>query len=162
MPQPLIDRGNGNQFQIQPYIMIVEQHITEKVIVPSCQRETKVIEKLEYVPIIEVKKFEKRIYISGKNGDLLPYEKFINNNSLIMESIVAVNFISLNQNINFPMAFKKTDIFAKAEKKLYKEYPELEYKQIYFIVNGNIVEKSLTFEQNRIRSGNTILIKEIE
>ena len=79
-----------------------------------------------------------------------------------MESIVAVNFISLNQNINFPMAFKKTDIFAKAEKKLYKEYPELEYKQIYFIANGNIVEKSLTFEQNRIRSGNTILIKEIE
>ena len=56
MPQPLIDRGNGNQFQIQPYIMIVEQHITEKVIVPSCQRETKVIEKLEYVPIIEQKK----------------------------------------------------------------------------------------------------------
>ena len=153
MPQPLIDRGNGNQFQIQPYIMIVEQHITEKVIVPSCQRETKVIEKLEYVPIIEQK----------KNGNILPYEKQnIKNSFDIMESIVAVNFISLNQNINFPMAFKKTDIFAKAEKKLYKEYPELEYKQIYFIANGNIAEKSLTFEQNRIRSGNTILIKEIE
>ena len=152
LTQPLIKAGNhDSSFEIQPYIMIVEQHITQTIIQTITEREIRAI-----------KKFENKIYISGKNGDVFPYEKINKNNSEIMETIVAVNFIFLNQNINFPMAFKKTDIFAKAEKKLFKEYPELKSKQIYFIANGNVVDKSLTFEQNKIRSGNTILIKEIE
>ena len=79
-----------------------------------------------------------------------------------METIIAVNFVSLNNNINFPMACKKTDIFAKIEEKLFHEFPSLKSKKIYFIANGNKINKSLTFEQNKIKNGNTILINEIE
>lgn len=126
LTQPLIKAGNhDSSFEIQPYIMIVEQHITQTIIQTITERE-----------IRAVKKFENKIYISGKNGDVFPYEKINKNNSEIMETIVAVNFIFLNQNINFPMAFKKTDIFVKAEKKLFKEYPELKSKQIYFMQMG--------------------------
>ena len=79
-----------------------------------------------------------------------------------MEEIIAVNFISLNYNINYPMACKKTDIFSKIEEKLYREFPELKSKKIYFIANGIVVDRSSTFEKNKIKSGNTILINEIE
>ena len=79
-----------------------------------------------------------------------------------MEAIIAVNFISLNDNINYPMACKKTDIFSKIEEKLYHEFPQLKSKKIYFIANGNIVDRSSTFEQNKIKNGTTILIRENE
>ena len=80
----------------------------------------------------------------------------------MMETIIAINFISLSYNINYPMACKKTDIFSKIEKKLYQEYPILKSKKIYFISNGNVIDKALTFQQNQINSGSTILINEIE
>ena len=111
------------------------------------------MEKIEYVP-----------YIQYKDGKILPYEKKekkpTKTNSVIMEAIIAVNFISLNDNINYPMACKKTDIFANVEYKLYKEFPILKSKNIYFFANGNTINKSLTFEQNRIKSGDTILMEE--
>ena len=79
-----------------------------------------------------------------------------------METIIAVNFTSLDQKINYPMACKKTDIFENIVVKLYNEFPNLKYKKIYFIANGNVVNRSLTFEQNKIKNGSTILIRENE
>jgi Fe-S-cluster formation regulator IscX/YfhJ len=78
-----------------------------------------------------------------------------------MESIIAVNFVSLTYNINFPMACKKTDVFSKIEKKLYQEFPDLKSKKIYFVANSAVIDKSSTFEQNNIKSGNTILINDL-
>ena len=85
----------------------------------------------------------------------------INSSTIAMESIIAVNFFSGPLNINYPMACKKTDIFSKIEKKLYYEYPELKSKKIYFMANGNVIDKSSTFEKNKIKNGNTILIEEL-
>ena len=79
-----------------------------------------------------------------------------------MEEIIAVNFVSLNKTINYPMACRKTDVFSKIEKKLYQEFPNLKSKKIYFVANGNVVNRSYTFEQNKIENGNTILINECE
>ena len=137
---------------IQPYIQREEKHVTQNVISPSVQRETKTIKQYVYVP-----------YIQCKDGSLLPYSKkdSNNNNWQMMETIIAINFSSVKDSINYPMACKKTDIFANIENKLYKEYPKLKNKKIYFIVNGNIVNKSYTLEQNKIKSGDTILINEM-
>ena len=60
------------------------------------------------------------------------------------------------------MACRKTDIFAKIENKLYNEFPELKTKKLYFIVSGNIVNKSYTFEQNKIKSSDIKLINHME
>ena len=79
-----------------------------------------------------------------------------------METIMAVVFVSLDNNINYPMACRKTDIFKNIEKKFYHEFPTLKSKKIYFVANGNIVNSSYTIEQNKIENGNTILINEIE
>ena len=144
---------------IIPYIWREEKHINKIELSQKTERIEKHIEKIDYVP-----------YIKYKNGDILPYEKKVKNiqikssieNTKLMEKIIAVNFISLNDNITFPMACKKTDIFSNIEERLYREYPILKSKKIYFIVNGNVVDKSLTLEQNKIKNGNSILINEFE
>ena len=60
------------------------------------------------------------------------------------------------------MACKNTDIFSNLEKRLYHEFPELKNKNVYFIANGSKINNSVTLEQNKIKNGNAILIKEID
>ena len=58
------------------------------------------------------------------------------------------------------MACKKTDIFLNIEKKLFDEYPELKSKKLFYIANGNVIDKYISLEQNKIKNGNSILINE--
>lgn len=146
------------KIEILPFIQrnVVEKE--ETIVVPEVLKEVKNVEKIVIEP-----------YIQYKNGEILPYEKKKKEqkdispiiSSGVMETVIAVNFISLNYNINYPMACKKSDIFSKIEKKLYQEFPDLKSKNIYFIANGAFVDRSSTFEQNNIKSGNTILINEV-
>ena len=71
---------------------------------------------------------------------------------------MAVNFICTEKGINCPIACLNSDLFSKLEDKLYLEYPELRNKRIYFIANGDIINKASSLEQNRIKNGNQILI----
>ena len=143
---------NIDNIKVVPYLMTEEKHITQKVVVPKTETIKKTVEIIEFIP-----------YIQYKNGTVLPYEKKNNKTSSeINETIIAVNFISLKGNINYPMACKNTDIFSKIEEKLYNEFPQLKSQNIYFIANGNVVDKSSTFEQNKIKNGSSILIEEIK
>ena len=150
---------------IQAFVQRVVQNIEKIEIVPKTETITEEIEIIEYVP-----------YIQYKNGEIVPYKKaekqekkenkiHTSTNSTYssnaMKSIIAVNFVSLTYNINFPMACKKTDVFSKIEKKLYQEFPDLKSKKIYFVANSAVIDKSSTFEQNNIKSGNTILINDL-
>ena len=161
-PKTRKEEKNITKKVIAPYIEKVEQHCTKTEVEEKIETVKELIEEVEYVP-----------YVQYKNGKILPYEKkkqkkekkeqnSIKTSYQTMETIIAVNFISLNYNINYPMACKKTDIFSKIEKKLYHEFPILKSKQIFFVANGNSIDRALTFEQNKIKSGNTILINEIE
>jgi hypothetical protein len=153
----------GSHLEIIPYIEKVEQHTSINKVVPSVQRETKTILQRVYVPFIQFRDGSIHPYEKQSIKNLYPYGKqTIGATQEIMEGIIAVNFVSLEQNISYPMACKKTDIFANIEKKLYDEYPKLKSKNLYFIASGNYVNRSLTFEQNKIQSGSTILIKENE
>jgi hypothetical protein len=151
---PNYEKEDLVESNIQPYIQRVEQHVSQTKVEPQTMTEVKTIKEYIYVP-----------YIQCLDGSILPYVKkdtINNNNSHIMETIIAVNFRSINEDIIYPIACKKTDIFSNIEKKLYKEYPILKKKKIYFIVNGKVVNKSYTFEQNKIKSGDTILINEMQ
>ena len=165
--EPSVQREtkNAEQIVVQPFIERLERHCSKTDIVSETETITEEIEIIEYVP-----------YIQYKNGEIVPYKKAekqekkenkihtsINStySSNAMESIIAVNFVSLTYNINFPMACKKTDVFSKIEKKLYQEFPDLKSKKIYFVANSAVIDKSSTFEQNNIKSGNTILINDL-
>ena len=158
----------AKQAIIQPYIQREEKHITQTEMAPKTEKKERFEEIIEYVP-----------YIQYKNGEILPYEKKERNNIKIgsitadndtnisistkmMEGIIAINFVSLDKNISYPMACRKTDVFSKIEKKLYQEFPNLKSKKIYFISNGNVINRSYTLEQNKIENGSTILINESE
>jgi len=83
----------------------------------------------------------------------------INEPAGISKKIIAVNFRSIDQSINYPVGGLKTDKFLILEEKLYKEFPQLRNKNAYFIANGIVINRELTLEQNKINSGNTILIQ---
>ena len=169
IPQPQTKRETKciKKKEIQPYIMREEKHITQKKVEEKIETKIENIEIIEYVP-----------YIQYKNGQILPYEKkdkksmiekestteikSYKTSAQMMETIIAVNFVYLSR--NYPMACKKTDKFSKIEQKLYQEllqdFPNIINKNLYFITNGNFIDKSLTFDQNKIKNGSTILIEE--
>ena len=66
------------------------------------------------------------------------------------------------ETIHSPITCKNSDVFSKLEEKLYLEYPKLKNKNIFFITNGNIINRSANIEQNRIKNGDTILIKDVK
>ena len=75
-----------------------------------------------------------------------------------IDDIFAINFMSTFGNFNFPIACKKTDYFKVLEEKLYQVNSELKDKNLVFIVNGSVINRYETLENNRIESGNAILI----
>ena len=79
-----------------------------------------------------------------------------------IDNIIAINFMSVAHNINFPIACKITDNFKTLEEKLYRDYPEFKHKNLYFMAGGNIINRYETLENNRITNGNAILIDENE
>ena len=78
------------------------------------------------------------------------------------EKIMSIVFTSVNQKINYSMICKNTDTINKLEEKLYEEYPKLSETNYYFICNGTVVNKFKKFEELKIKSGDIIILNEIE
>ena len=78
--------------------------------------------------------------------------------SIIYSNIIIIKFISCDQLINFPISCKITDSFSTVESKLYKEFPDLKKKNIYFLANGSFVNRKLTLKENNIKVPTSILI----
>ena len=71
---------------------------------------------------------------------------------------IAIILRSLDQSINFPLICKGSDIFQDVIKKLYDEYPDLKYKNIYFLHNGTIIDNySATLDEIKIKNADNIL-----
>ena len=74
------------------------------------------------------------------------------------EKILAINFISTDQKVNYALPCKNTDIFVKLEEKLYNEYPEYKDINTYYTVNGNIIKRFKSLEENKIKSSDKIIL----
>ena len=72
--------------------------------------------------------------------------------------IIAVQFISEDNKINFPIPCRDSDIFVEVENEIYRKYPELKNKNVYYIANGKIINRAASMAQNGIKSGDTIEI----
>ena len=116
--------------------------------------------------------FYQNYYYNNNNDnkndkDKNSYQQNLNNNNKEDEKIklseikndpIAVIFISIDQNITYPVAGYDSDNFSKFEEKLFLEYPELKNKNIYYLANGSTVDKSGSLESNKIKNGTNILI----
>ena len=72
--------------------------------------------------------------------------------------IIAVNFISIDQLIHYPVPCNISDNFSKLEEQLFEEFPELKNKNIFFIANGGVIDRNATKAENNIKKGTNILI----
>ena len=87
-------------------------------------------------------------------------EEFINPEK-IKKDICIIQFISGDQHINMFITCKVTDNFSVFEDKLYTDFPDLKNKDIIFLAKGNIMNRSATLEENKIKNDTTILIQEM-
>ena len=74
------------------------------------------------------------------------------------EKILAIFFTSNQQDIHRPISCKNTDIFVKIEEQIYNEYPKYKDYNTYLTVNGNVIKRFKTLNENGIKDGNTIIV----
>ena len=87
-------------------------------------------------------------------------EKANNNQNYInvnRNQLLAVSF--QHPNYNYCVVCSKTDTFAEAEEKFYKEFPELRNTNNTYLVNGNQVLRFKTIEENKIKNGYPVLLQ---
>jgi len=77
------------------------------------------------------------------------------------EKIISVMFLIPEQNIHYPIPCNEFDTFSKIENKFFEEFPELKSKNIYYLANGNTINKTATIKENEIKNGDTILLNYI-
>jgi len=82
------------------------------------------------------------------------YFKFSDN-----EKLISIKFISVNQDIDFTIVAKNTDVFSKIEKILYDNYPKYIDSENYFIVNGSKINTHRTLEQNKIKNNDIVTLE---
>ena len=75
------------------------------------------------------------------------------------EKLISVIFSSPNENMLYSIICKNTEKFSKLEEKLYKDYPVYSFFDIYFMINGNRVDKMKTLDENEIKNNNIIILK---
>ena len=96
--------------------------------------------------INKIKELEKEIE-KYKNYCLLPGEK-----------LITIKFISIDQSINFETFAKKTDNIEKLENSLYEKYPKYKDTENYFLVNGKILNKHKTLDENKIKDNDILTL----
>ena len=74
------------------------------------------------------------------------------------EKLISVIFTSSDQNMYYSVICKNTQKFNELEQKLYKNYPEYSESNNYFVINGNIVNKDKSLDENNIRNNEIIIL----
>ena len=80
------------------------------------------------------------------------------------EEIMCINFVSMsNQDINnYGLVCKNTDLFIKAEERLYEDFPQFKKYETYFEANGKRIKRFQTLNENNIKDKNVINLFIIE
>ena len=140
-----------------------------------------IVNELEkYIKELEIKLIEKDKLIADLNEKIKKLENLSNyknnsNNIIELENeiklfrsyyklsdnekLISIQFISVNQEIDFNIIAKNTDVFSKIEKILYDKYPKYIESENYFLVNGNRINKQKTFEQNKIKNNDILTLQ---
>ena len=97
----------------------------------------------------------KELKANSKNNKL-------SNNITDMSNVKAINIISVDGKVHYPMACRGNQPFSEIEAKLYERYPE--YKETFnnFLCKGNVIKRFKTIDENNIRNGDTIILNRLE
>ena len=70
----------------------------------------------------------------------------------------AINFISTNQEFNYPLVCNDNDLISRLEEELYNEYPKYKDYNTYLTCNGTVLKRFKTVKENNIKKGDVILV----
>ena len=102
-------------------------------------------------------------YLIVSNGKILiDLEKYRKKFMQNYNTTISVMFFIPDKNIHYSIACNDSDFFSTIEKKLFAEFPELKSKNIFYIANGNVIDKSLTIKENKIKNSTSILLNYID
>ena len=68
------------------------------------------------------------------------------------EKIMTIIFSSIDQNINYALICKNTDTINNIEQKLFKEFPECQEENYYYMANGEKINRYKTLEELKIKN----------
>ena len=72
--------------------------------------------------------------------------------------LISFKIISEDQQINYDIIAKNNDLFSRIEEDFYNRNDKYKYTENFFLVNGNKIKKHLTLNENKIKSGDTLII----
>ena len=110
----------------------------------------------------QIREFNEKINIMNTQEE----KAFEKNNSKVEASYndkeeekpFAINFMSMDQRIHYPLLCKNSDLISRLEEELYNEYEEFKEYNTFLTVNGNIVKRFKTVAENKIKKGDAILV----
>ena len=139
---------------------LLEELNNEKIKVKELNDKIKKYENSNYEYIKKIKELEE--LIKSKNSEINNLKNNNDTNKIVniesKEEKIAIFFTSVDQNIYRPISCKNTDTFVKIEEKIYNEYPEYKDYNTYLTINGNVINRLKTLEENGIKDGNTIIV----
>ena len=74
----------------------------------------------------------------------------------------AINFLSTDQEIHYPMICKDEDSLSRLEEELYNEYPKFKDYNTFLTYKGRVLKRFRTIGENNIKKGDTIIVNIIE
>ena len=74
------------------------------------------------------------------------------------EQMLALNFISNDQTLHYAISCVKKDLFVDIEKHLYDKFPKYKETNNSFLVQGKIILRFKTIEENELENGIPILL----
>jgi len=75
------------------------------------------------------------------------------------EKLILIKFISINQDINFDIIVKNTELFSTIEPILYKKYPKYIDSENYFLVKGRKISRNRSLKENKIINNDVITLE---
>ena len=144
---------------------LAEAEKLNEILLKKLDSEIKIKEEKEKI-ILDKEKLineykEKTIALEEKLKALIERNNSINKSIKdieIDEKPFAINFISLDQKIHYPISCKSSDLISRLEEELYNEYKEFREYNTFLTVNGNIVKRFKTIGENKIKKGDAILV----
>ena len=74
------------------------------------------------------------------------------------KNVFAINFLSLDQKINYPIVCNEDTLISRLEEELYNEYPEYKDFNTYLTTRGNTIKRFKTIKENGIKKGDKIIV----
>ena len=76
------------------------------------------------------------------------------------DEFISVNFVSMpSQDIaNYSIVCKQSWLFSKLEERLYKDFPQYNKPETYFIFNAKMIERNKTLKENNIRNNSVVSV----